>query len=60
MTRIFTNRIDQPIEKFYDLVDKSSEKEEINILFVTGIEYSLYEYEDLKKRSSWESLDIYN
>jgi len=36
------------------------ERDAINILFVKGLEYSLYEYEKEKKDIGWESKDIYS
>ncbi len=52
--------LDRSIDKFYDLVEELVKKEQINILFIQGLEYSLYEYEEIKRGSGWESGDIYD
>ncbi|MCL1466759.1 tetratricopeptide repeat protein [Argonema galeatum] len=44
-------RLKNPIDNFYEIVDSLENKEKIDILFVTGLEYSLYGYEELYKET---------
>ncbi len=46
--RIEVLRFDEPIDNLYEIVKDLPNREQINILFVQGLEYSLYEYEKLK------------
>ncbi len=41
-------RFDESIENLYEIVKDLPNREQINVLFVQGLEYSLYEYEKLK------------
>jgi len=44
--------IKDPIENLYDLVDALPNKDDIDVLFIQGIEHSLYDYE---KTQLWEN-----
>ena len=48
------------VYNFYDIIEALPNRDEINILFVKGLEYSLYEYEEEKRELGWESQDIYS
>jgi tetratricopeptide (TPR) repeat protein len=52
--------LDESVYNFYNIIEDLPERDEINILFVKGLEYSLYEYEQEKKELGWESKDIYS
>jgi tetratricopeptide (TPR) repeat protein len=41
-------KLDKPIDSLYPLVEELPHREEIDVLFVTGLEYSIYEYEKNK------------
>jgi len=41
-------RLDKPIENLYEIVERLPKREQINILFVQGLEHSFYEYEQVK------------
>ncbi|MCU0545024.1 MAG: tetratricopeptide repeat protein [Oscillatoriaceae cyanobacterium Prado104] len=53
-------RLDKAVYNFYNLIEELPDREQINILFVAGVEYSLYEYEQEKRAIGWESKDIYS
>ena len=53
-------RLQKPINNFYQLIENLEDKEQINILFVTGLEHSLYDYEDTKRLTGWTSKEIYS
>jgi tetratricopeptide (TPR) repeat protein len=53
-------RFDKAVYTFYNLIEELPERDRINILFVTGLEYSFYEYEQEKRAIGWESKDIYS
>ncbi|WP_293330454.1 tetratricopeptide repeat protein [Microcoleus sp. CAWBG58] len=53
-------KLDESAYNFYNIIDNLPKRDEINILFVTGLEYSLYKYEQDKKELGWESKDIYS
>ena len=53
-------RLDKGVYKFYDLIEALPNRDKINILFVKGLEYSLFEYEDEKRELGWENKDIYS
>ena len=44
--------VKDPIENLYDLVDALPNKDDIDVLFIQGIEHSLYDYE---KTQLWEN-----
>src|SRR4028119_1690903 len=52
--------LDESVYNFYNIIEDLPERDAINILFVKGLEYSLYEYEKEKKEIGWESKDIYS
>ncbi|HSF72970.1 MAG TPA: tetratricopeptide repeat protein, partial [Microcoleus sp.] len=52
--------LDESVYNFYNTIEDLPKRDEINILFVKGLEYSLYEYEKEKKDIGWESKDIYS
>ena len=52
--------LDESVYNFYKIIEDLPERDGINILFVKGLEYSLYEYEKEKKEMGWESKDIYS
>ncbi|MEG4211562.1 tetratricopeptide repeat protein, partial [Microcoleus sp. S13_B4] len=52
--------LDESVYNFYNIIKDLPERDAINILFVKGLEYSLYEYEKEKKDIGWESKDIYS
>ncbi|MGB7272313.1 MAG: tetratricopeptide repeat protein [Geitlerinemataceae cyanobacterium] len=49
----------EPIDNFYQQVEKLEHRDQIEILFVSGLEKSLYAYEDTKRVAGWTSRDIY-
>ena len=53
-------RLQKPINNFYKLIENLDHKEQINVLFVTGLEHSLYDYEDTKRLTGWTSKEIYS
>ncbi len=54
-------KLEASIDKFYDLAEKFVQENDINILFVRGLEHSLYEYERIKREEKdWNSEDIYS
>ncbi len=53
-------RLDKAVYNFYNLIEELPDRTQINILFVTGLEYSFYEYEQEKRAIGWESNDIYS
>src|SRR4028119_2395144 len=52
--------LDESVYNFYKIIEDLPERDAINVLFVKGLEYSLYEYEKEKKEIGWESKDIYS
>jgi tetratricopeptide (TPR) repeat protein len=52
--------LDESVYNFYNLIEELPKRDEINILFVTGLEYSFDEYEREKRAIGWESKDIYS
>src|SRR4028118_483870 len=52
-------RLKESVYDFYNLIEELPNRDRINVLFVQGLEYSLYEYEHEKKDLGWESKDIY-
>ncbi|WGV27855.1 tetratricopeptide repeat protein [Halotia branconii] len=53
-------RLNQAVDNLYEIIDNLSNKEQINILFITGLEHSFYEYEECKALTGWNSRDIYS
>ncbi len=52
--------LDKSVYNFYQIIEDLPKRDEINILFVTGLEYSLYEYEQEKRELGWNSEEIYS
>jgi superkiller protein 3 len=46
--------MDKSVYNFYNIIEDLAKRDEINILFVKGLEYSLYEYEQEKRRDRME------
>jgi tetratricopeptide (TPR) repeat protein len=40
--------LDKPIENLYQIVEQLPNREQVNILFIQGLEHSFYEYEQIK------------
>ena len=53
-------RLKESVYNFYNLIEQLPNRDRIHVLFVQGLEYSLYEYEREKKDLGWESKDIYS
>ncbi|NJR21605.1 MAG: hypothetical protein HC786_05200 [Richelia sp. CSU_2_1] len=53
-------RLDKAVYNFYNLIEELPDRAQINILFIKGLEYSFYEYEQEKRAIGWESKDIYS
>jgi Flp pilus assembly protein TadD len=41
-------RLEQPIHNLYEIVEQLPNREQVNILFIQGLEHSFYEYEQVK------------
>ena len=52
--------LDESAYNFYNIIENLPKRDEINILFVTGLEYSLGEYEKEKRAQGWKSEEIYS
>ncbi|AVH70043.1 tetratricopeptide repeat protein [Nostoc sp. 'Lobaria pulmonaria (5183) cyanobiont'] len=50
----------QAVTNLYEIIDKLDNKEQIDILVITGLEHSFYEYEESKRLTNWNSRDIYS
>ncbi|WP_414579691.1 hypothetical protein [Anabaena sp. CCY 9402-a] len=53
-------QLKQGVNNLYEIIDGLDNKEQINILFITGLEYSFYEYEECKAFSGWDSRDTHS
>ncbi|WP_143842227.1 tetratricopeptide repeat protein [Nostoc sp. 106C] len=53
-------RLEQAVNNLYEIIDNLDNKAEINILFITGLEHSFYQYEECKSLMGWNSKDIYS
>ncbi|MEA5614970.1 tetratricopeptide repeat protein, partial [Nodularia spumigena] len=53
-------RLEQAVNNLYEIIEQLDNKEKIKILFITGLEHSLYKYEESKSFSGWNSRDIYS
>jgi tetratricopeptide (TPR) repeat protein len=51
--------LDKPIENLYQIVEQLPNREQVNILFIQGIEHSFYEYEQINFDASHER-DFYS
>ncbi|NEP39603.1 MAG: hypothetical protein F6K35_10260, partial [Okeania sp. SIO2H7] len=56
--RVEVLRLDKTTYNFYSLVKDLPNLAEIDVLFVTGLEYSLYQYEEDMKEKGWDSNEI--
>ena len=52
--------LDENVYNFYELVEGLPNREDIDVLFVTGLEYSLFLYEKEKREEGWDSKEIYS
>jgi tetratricopeptide (TPR) repeat protein len=52
--------LNESVYNFYNLIEELPKRDEINILFVTGLEYSFDEYEREKRELGWNSEEIYS
>ncbi|MEA5569425.1 tetratricopeptide repeat protein, partial [Anabaena sp. UHCC 0399] len=53
-------QLKQGVNNLYEIIDELHNKERINILFITGLEHSFYEYEECKAFSGWDSRDTHS
>jgi tetratricopeptide (TPR) repeat protein len=53
-------RLEESVDNLYKIVEELNRQNNINIFFITGLEHSFYEYEEVKKLAGWNSKDIYN
>ncbi|MFM7364893.1 MAG: tetratricopeptide repeat protein [Cuspidothrix sp.] len=53
-------KLDQDITNLYEIIDKLEHKEQINILFITGLESSLSKYEEAKTFAGWSSRETHH
>ncbi|AVZ30340.1 tetratricopeptide repeat protein [Nodularia spumigena] len=53
-------RLTEPVNNLYEIIEKLDSKEQIKILFITGLEHSLYKYEESKILMGWNSRDKYS
>ncbi len=53
-------QLDKSINNLYEIINNLANKDQINILFITGLEFSLYEYEECKKLAGWSSKETYS
>ncbi|WP_293360435.1 tetratricopeptide repeat protein, partial [Microcoleus sp. CAWBG24] len=53
-------KLDESAYNFYNIIENLPGRDDINILFVTGLEYSFYEYEQEKRELGWNSEEIYS
>lgn len=53
-------QLNRTTDNVYELVEELDKKTNIDILFIEGLEQSLYSYEESKKLSNWDTRDIYN
>jgi tetratricopeptide (TPR) repeat protein len=57
---IEVKQLKQAVNNLYEIIDKLDNKKQINILFITGLQHSFYEYEECKSFAGWNSRDIYS
>ncbi|MCC5620542.1 hypothetical protein [Nostoc sp. CHAB 5715] len=53
-------RLKDAVTNLYKIIENLDNQNKIDVLFITGLEYSLYEYEECKAFSGWNSKDIYS
>jgi len=58
--RIEVLSLDKSTDNLYRIIESLPDRDQINIIFIKGLEYSLYEYELMKVQKGWNSREIYN
>jgi len=58
--RIEVLSLDKSTDNLYGIIESLPERDQINIIFIKGLENSLYEYELMKVQKGWNSREIYN
>ncbi|NET69826.1 MAG: tetratricopeptide repeat protein, partial [Sphaerospermopsis sp. SIO1G2] len=53
-------KLDRDIDNLYAKIDKLPNKDNINILFISGLENSLYKYEETKTLAGWNSRETHH
>ncbi|MEI6444165.1 MAG: tetratricopeptide repeat protein, partial [Nostocales cyanobacterium ELA583] len=53
-------KLDKDVTNLYEIVDKLNHKNQINILFITDLESSLYKYEEAKTLAGWSSRETHH
>uniref|UniRef100_UPI0039C6A069 tetratricopeptide repeat protein n=1 Tax=Nodularia chucula TaxID=3093667 RepID=UPI0039C6A069 len=53
-------RLTESVNNLYEIIENLDNKEQIKILFITGLEHSLYKYEECKNLTGWNSTNIYS
>ena len=53
-------KLKESVTNLYKIIENLDNKEQIDILFITGLEQSFYEYEECKQLTGWNSRDIYS
>jgi len=53
-------KLDKDVTNLYAIVDKLPNKNNINILFITGLESSFYKYEEAKTLVGWSSKETHH
>ena len=53
-------KLDKDVTNLYEIVDKLDHKNQINILFITGLESALYKYEEAKTLAGWSSKETHH
>ncbi|WP_293025922.1 tetratricopeptide repeat protein [Moorena sp. SIO3I8] len=53
-------RFEEPIDNLYGIVQDIPDRKQINFLFIQGLEYSFYKYEETKRQQGWDSEAIYS
>ncbi|MBD2503250.1 tetratricopeptide repeat protein [Anabaena azotica] len=50
----------QPVDNLYQEIAKLNNKQKLDILFISGLEQSFYQYEESKSYSGWDSRDTHS
>ncbi|BCL33822.1 tetratricopeptide repeat protein [Nostoc sp. MS1] len=50
----------ESVDNLYQIIDELNNKQKIDILFITGLEQSFYQYEECKALSGWDSRDTHS
>jgi len=53
-------RFEEPIDNLYSIVQDRPDFQHIKVLFIQGLEYSFYKYEETKCQQGWDSKAIYS